>query len=96
MSDRVQELAQRRAALRLRCAAQRRAVAREMHGIEARLGSVDRVAAVVRGTIFHPAVVAVAATVLFALGRTRTFRLAGRGLLIAAGVRRLLQAARKI
>ena len=57
MSDRVRELAEREAALLLRCAAQRRAVVAEVHGIQARLRTVDRVTAVARGTLLHPVVI---------------------------------------
>ena len=96
MTDRVRELAERRAALRLRCAAQRRTVARAAQALEQRFGTVDRVAAITRGVFLHPAVVAVGVTLVFALGRSRVFHLIGRGLLLAAGARRLLQTAKKI
>jgi hypothetical protein len=96
MSDRVNELAERRGALQLRCAAERRAVAREMSSIQARVGSVDRVAGAMRGVLLHPAVVAVGLVFLVAVGRARVFHLLGRGLLLATGIRRLLQVAKRI
>ena len=57
MSDRVRELAEREAALLLRSAAQRRAFAAEVHGIQARLHTVDRATAVARGALLHPVVI---------------------------------------
>ena len=96
MSDRVRELGDRRAALQLRCAAQRQAVAREVQGLTQRLRTVDRVAAVTRGALLHPAVVAVGMALMVAIGRSRMWQLVGRGLVVAAGVRRLLRAAKKI
>lgn len=96
MGTRVEQLAERRAALQARCAGERRAVAGEIQAIADRLGSLDRAAAAVRGTLLHPAVVAVGVAAVVALGRTRAVHFLARGLLIAAGARRLLRVARRI
>ena len=71
MSNRVRELAEREAALLLRCAAQRRALGARCSVIEARLQSVDRVAAVARSTLLNPVVIVGGLVTLLALGRTR-------------------------
>jgi hypothetical protein len=96
MSDRARELADRRATLQLRCAAQRRAVARDVQGIEARLHSVDRAAEIARDVLLHPMVIVASVVVLLAVGRTRMFHLLGRGLVLATAARRLLRLARNI
>ena len=93
MSDRVRALAEREAALLLRCAAQRRAVVTEVHGIQARLRTVDRVTAVARGTLLHPVVIVGGLVVLLALGRTRAFHAIGRGLLLFSTGGRLVRVA---
>jgi hypothetical protein len=95
MSDRVRELADRRGTLQLRCAAQRGALGREVSSIETRLRSVDRLVAIARGALLHPAVLAVGAATLFALGRRRAWRALARGLLLAGAARRLFRAVRK-
>lgn len=91
MSHRVKELADREAALQLRCAAQRNAIAREVAAVETRLASVDRAAAVTRRVLTHPAAIIAGMLVLVLLGRARTFRLVGQGLLLANAARRLLR-----
>jgi hypothetical protein len=89
MSDRAQELAERRAALRLRCAVQRRAIANEVHGVEARLDTVDRVARITRNVASHPAVIAGGVIFAVVLARTRGFRVLTQGLMLVSGIRRL-------
>ncbi|HEY8521380.1 MAG TPA: hypothetical protein VIN61_14980 [Gammaproteobacteria bacterium] len=89
MSTRQRELANRRAELELRCAAQRRALAREVRGIEARLELYDRGLAIARTVVRHPAGIAAVAVALWALGRAGGARVAVRGLLLAAAARRL-------
>jgi hypothetical protein len=96
MSERMLELAQRHAALRVRTAVQRRAIAREVDAVEARLQSVDRWVTVGRDVLRHPAVIATGLLALVLLGRTRALRLVGQAVLIAGGVRGLLRSARKI
>ena len=96
MSDRLRDLTERRAALRLRCAAQRRALASEVHSIEARLQSIDRVAAIARNALLHPVVIVAGVIALLAVGRTRMFHLLGRTLVLGAAARRLMRVATKI
>ena len=73
--------------LLLRAAVQRREVAREFEGLEARLRLTDHYLAVGRRIVLHPLVIAV-------LGRGRAFQLLGRALLLTRGIRGLLQSAR--
>jgi hypothetical protein len=92
MSNRVRELAERQAALQLRCAFQRRAVAQEVRSIEARFDSVDRIVGLTRGVLRNPAVIAGGVVALLVLGRLRGLRLLGHAVLLAVGARRSLQA----
>jgi hypothetical protein len=99
MSDRARELAGRSAALRLRCAVQRRALASEVKSGEARLEGVDRAMSVARGVLLHPAAVVAGVAALIAIGRARgagVLRLVSRGLLLAAAARRLIRLAKKL
>ena len=89
MSDRAQELAERRAALRLRCAVQRAAIANEVHSVEARLHTVDRVARITRNVAANPAVIVGGVILTVALARTRGVRVLSRGLMFFSGIRRL-------
>jgi hypothetical protein len=90
MSIRTVELARREAALRLRCAAQRSAMARQVDGVEARLQSVDRAVMTARRLLLRPTVIAGSVVLLILLGRTRTFRVLGRGLVLLSATRRLV------
>jgi hypothetical protein len=94
MSIRTVELARREAALRLRCAVQRSEMARQVGGIEARLQSVDRVAMTARRLLLRPTVIAGGVVLLILLGRTRTFRVLGRGLVLLSAARRLVHVMR--
>ena len=91
MSTRVKELADRESALRLRCAAQRNAIAREVASVETRLATVDRVALIARRIATHPAAIGAGMLVVILLGRARTFRWLGQGLLLANAARRLVR-----
>jgi hypothetical protein len=91
MSERVRELADRQAALQLRCALQRRAVAREVESVEARFDSVDRAAALARGVLLNPVVIAAGIIALLTFGRAGGLHLLGRAVLLAAAARRLLR-----
>ena len=95
MSERMRELAGRQRELQARCGAQREAIAHEVRAIEDRFGAVDRLAGVVRSTLFHVAVVTSIATVL-GVGRAKGLRLLARALLFGAAVRRVLVAARRL
>jgi len=94
MSDRRAELAERRAALLLSAAVQRREVARQFDALETRLHLTDHYLAVGRRIVLHPLVIASTVLVIALLGRGRAFRLLGRTVLLTRGLRGLLQAAR--
>lgn len=96
MSERTRELAERRAKLQLRSAAQRREIAREARAVEGRLKSADRLLVIGRAVLGHPAVIAVGLVALLLLGRTRALRLAGQAVLLVSGMRGLLRSARKV
>ena len=96
MRSRLQELAERQAALQLRSAAQRGAIAAEIDRAKARLATVDRVAVLVRAFALNPIVVAAGAAVLITVGRGRALQLVGRVLLLATTARRLLRAVRML
>jgi hypothetical protein len=89
MSHRTIELGRRETTLRLRCAAQRAELGGQVDRIESRLQMVDRVVTSARGFLLRPAVIAGTAILLVLIGRDRTFRVLGRGLLIVATARRL-------
>ena len=80
--------------LLLRAAVQRREVAREFEGLEARLRLTDHYLAVGHRIVLHPLVIASAVLVIAVLGRGRAFQLLGRALLLTRGIRGLLQSAR--
>jgi hypothetical protein len=94
VSDRRLELSERRAALMLRAAVQRREVAREVAGLEARLQLTDHYLAIGRRVLLHPLVIGSAVVIIAVLGRGRAFRLLGRTLLLTRGLRGLLQSVR--
>jgi hypothetical protein len=94
MSDRVKELLERERVLQARCAAQRANVAQEVAAIEARLGAADRMAALARSAVLHPAVIAGGIVALLTIGRLRGMRLIGRLFLLSTAARRLIQVVR--
>ena len=94
MSDRRTDLSERRAALMLRTAVQRREAAREFEALEARLHLADRYLAVGRRIVLHPLVIASTVVVIGLLGRGRVFQLLSRTLLLTRGIRGLLQSVR--
>jgi hypothetical protein len=96
MSERVRELVERQTRLQLRCAVQRREIAREVNAVEARLYTVDRVAAVTRRLALHPAAVIAGVVALLLIGRATGFGKIGRGLLLASAGRRLWRIARLV
>ncbi len=96
MSDRVQELAERELRLQARCAAQRASIGREVADIEARFGTVDRMAGLARSAVLHPAVIAGGIVALLTIGRVRGMRLVGRMFLLATATRRLMQVVRAL
>jgi hypothetical protein len=88
VTNRIRELGDREAELQLRCAVQRRELAKDVSIVERRLSSVDRVARVTRSVVLNP-VVAIAGIVgLILLGRSGGYKLFSRGILLAAAARR--------
>ena len=77
MSNRVKELAERERLLQARCAAQRAGIAHDVALLEAKLGSIDRIAGMTRNALLHPAVVAGYAP---AVGGTRHMAVDAAGL----------------
>ncbi len=96
MSERARELAERHAALRLRCALQRHAIEGEVDVIVARFAGFDRVATLTRGIVMHPAVIVAGVIALLAFGRARGVRLVVRVLMLASAARRLVRTARAL
>jgi hypothetical protein len=88
MNTRAIELARRQAALRWQCAVQRREIARQVGGIEAKFHSIDGVVRATRRFLLRPAVLSGGVVLLVLLGRVRTLRVLGRGLLLLATARR--------
>jgi hypothetical protein len=87
-SDRAILLAQRRSALRARCAVQRTHLADTTEHIEARLGGVDRGIEAVRRLAGHPLLIVGGVALLTLVGPRRLVRLAGRSaVLLTAGQR---------
>lgn len=91
MSERVRELAERERRLQERCAAQRASIAQEVAAIEARFGTVDRMAGLAGSALLHPVVIGGGIVALLTIGRMRGMRLVGRLYLLATATRRLLQ-----
>lgn len=96
MSNRVKELAERERLLQARCAAQRAGIAHDVALLEAKLGSIDRIAGMARNTLLHPAVVAGGIVALLTVGRLRGMRLVGRLYLLSTAARRLMQVVRTL
>lgn len=88
MSDRIRELADREAELQLRVAVQRRELSKEVGLVERRLSSVDRVVSVTRSVVLNPVVVVAGIIGLIVLGRSNSYRLFSRGILLATAARR--------
>lgn len=81
--SRLRELAERRAALQLRCAVQRGQLGREVGSIEQRLEVVDRVALTAKRAVRNPLVIALGIAALMAIGPKRIVRVASRSALAA-------------
>ena len=88
------DLAERRAALMLRSAVQRREVARQFEALEARLHLTDHYLGVGRRILLHPVVIGSAVVAIALIGRGRAFKLLGRTVLLTRGIRGLLQSVR--
>jgi hypothetical protein len=96
MSARVKELLERERRLQERCAAQRASLAQELTAMEARFGSVDRMAGLARNALLNPFVIGGGVVALLTIGRLRGMRLVGRLFLLATAARRLMLVVRAI
>ena len=94
MSAREQELAERYERLRLRCVFERRAIGAEVNNIQARFGTVDRLAIMARGTLLQPGVLVACIAALLAFGRLRGLNTIGRIFLLMTAARRLWRTAK--
>lgn len=94
MSARSRELAERRASLELRSAAQRAQLAELVNNVDTRLTAVDRGIDSARHFIRQPAVIIGSLVLAAVVGPKRIVRYAGQGLLAVAAVRRLLRLVR--
>jgi len=91
VSERQAQLAQRREALRARCAVQRLHFADTTAEIDEHLGGLDRSINVVRTVIRSPFLIAGAIGLFVLIGPRRVVRWAGRGALLWSTARRLLR-----
>jgi hypothetical protein len=89
VSDRARELAQKRAALQARCAAQRDELGELSEYLEMRLTRVDRAVYLVRRALSAPILIGLAVVIGFVFGPRRLIRLASRGAFMVSMVRRL-------
>lgn len=88
-SERLGELAQRRAELIVRCARQRTTLADELEILQTPAAGLDRAIVAIRFLRAHPLAVAVAGGVLAVLGRRQLLRWTGRALVVWRGWRTL-------
>ena len=94
MNDHLTELAQRRARLQEKAAAQRRQLSAHMSVIDARFGGVDRGLARVRNWLRTPLLLAGGAALPLGVGPSRALRFVGKATLLISTARRLLRLAR--
>lgn len=91
MSERGKNLAQRRAGLQLRAAAQRRQLGQLFESIDSRVRTVDQGIVNARSFLRRPALLMGGAAVALLVGPRRILRLAGQSVLLVGTVRRLLR-----
>ena len=91
MSDRQQELAARRRALRTQSAIQREHLGRTIEDIETRLGGIDRGIALARSAVRNPIVLAGGIALIALIGPRRLLRIAGRSAVLFATGRRVMR-----
>lgn len=90
MKHRLTELAQRRARLTQKAAAQRAQLGQHLHAIESRFGVVDQGILKVRGLLQQPVLLAGGAALAMFLGPMRALRLVGKAALMITAARRVL------
>jgi len=91
MSDRQQELASRRKALRAQSAIQREHLGRTIEDIETRLEGIDRGIAIARSVVRKPIVLAGGIALIALIGPRRLLRIAGRSAVLFATGRRVMR-----
>jgi hypothetical protein len=89
VSERARELAEKRAALQARCAAQRDELAALSYHLEMRLSRVDRAVYLVRRALSAPVLLGIAVVIGFMFGPRKLIRLASRSAFMVSMVRRL-------
>ena len=92
MSEREEQLASRRQALRARSAIQRLHLADTTDEIERHLGGLDRGIGLVRSVVRNPVLIAGAMSLIVLVGPGRILSWAGRGALLWSAARRVLRA----
>jgi hypothetical protein len=90
-SDRADYLAQRRSALRARCAAQRIHLAETTEQIQARLSSIDRGIDALRRYAARPLVIAGGVALLTMIGPRRLIRWAGSSAVLLTTGKRIMR-----
>ena len=90
-SDRAVFLAQRRSALRARCAVQRVRLAETTEHIQERLSGIDRGIDTLRRYVAHPLVLAGGVALLAMIGPRRVFRWAGSSAVLLSTGKRVLR-----
>jgi len=91
MSDRQQELAARRQALRAQSEIQREYLSRTVEDIETRLAGIDRGIDIARRVVRKPIVLAGGIALVALIGPRRLLRIAGRSAVLFATGRRIMR-----
>jgi hypothetical protein len=91
MNDHIMELAQRRARLQAKAAAQRQRLGTHMSAIDARISGFDRGFVNVRNWVRSPLLLAGGAALLIYLGPRRALKFVGRTALLVSSARRLFR-----
>jgi hypothetical protein len=90
MSNRLHELAERRARLQLRCASQRNEIEQLVAQVEAPIHRIDNAIVRLQDFIKRPAVLLSSLAVLFFVGPRKLMRVAGKSWFWISTVRRLV------
>jgi hypothetical protein len=91
VKHRLSELAQRRAQLTQKAAAQRAQLGQHLHAIESRFGVVDQGILKVRGLLQQPVLLAGGTALAMFLGPARALRLVAKSALMISAARRLFR-----
>lgn len=90
MKDHLLELADRRAHLQRKAAAQRQQLGDAMEGIESRVRSVDGVLLKLQPFVRKPMLLAGGAALVLFVGPKRVLRMAGKAMFLFSAARRLM------